>query len=386
MKKENNMKLRQSPVKQVIPLTPPNSVETKKNTEDVSFDHGQPKDLLTDLRKVYKCKKKPRLKYRPDFNTLFNIDDYVNGIRSEKSSVEVANFFKHCISYSKRIIVVSGAGVSVAAGIPDFRSSDGLFSSLKNDSISCGKDLFDFNQVYSSDKMCLQFNKMIVGLHDMCESVKPTEFHKMLDKICMEGRLRRIYTQNIDNVESKLSHLKTKTPLNMPFPNTIQLHGSISYMSCMKCTEVFKMDPKIFKHNTEEINSEIIPLCSRCQELETVRSLVGKRLQGVGKLRPRIVLYNEIHPEGDIIGEIASLDLKNKPDCMIIVGTTLKIPGVKSLCRDFSRNIRSNKGIIIWISNELPSQNIKDLLGQIDLIVLGDCQNVPKLYKKQIIE
>ena len=46
---------------------------------------------------------------------------------------------------SKRIVVVAGAGISVAAGIPDFRSSAGLFSTLKADTKykPSGKELFD---------------------------------------------------------------------------------------------------------------------------------------------------------------------------------------------------------------------------------------------------
>jgi NAD-dependent histone deacetylase SIR2 len=46
---------------------------------------------------------------------------------------------------AKRIIVVAGAGISVAAGIPDFRSSTGLFSTLKADTKfkPSGKALFD---------------------------------------------------------------------------------------------------------------------------------------------------------------------------------------------------------------------------------------------------
>ena len=46
---------------------------------------------------------------------------------------------------AKRIIIVAGAGISVAAGIPDFRSSTGLFSTLKADTKfkPSGKALFD---------------------------------------------------------------------------------------------------------------------------------------------------------------------------------------------------------------------------------------------------
>jgi NAD-dependent histone deacetylase SIR2 len=49
------------------------------------------------------------------------------------------------LASARRVIVVAGAGISVAAGIPDFRSSTGLFSTLKADTKfkPSGKALFD---------------------------------------------------------------------------------------------------------------------------------------------------------------------------------------------------------------------------------------------------
>ena len=74
------------------------------------------------------------------------------------------------LSTTKRIIIVTGAGISVAAGIPDFRSSGGLFSTLKADTKfkPSGKALFDVS-VYkahptSSKLMCRvkrEFNRII---------------------------------------------------------------------------------------------------------------------------------------------------------------------------------------------------------------------------------
>lgn len=63
------------------------------------------------------------------------------------------------LASAKRIIVVAGAGISVAAGIPDFRSSAGLFSTLKADTKykPSGKELFDVSvyKVVSSTSLSL---------------------------------------------------------------------------------------------------------------------------------------------------------------------------------------------------------------------------------------
>lgn len=57
----------------------------------------------------------------------------------------------------------------------------------------------------------------------------------------------------------------------------------------------------------------------------------------VGTLRPAIVLYDEPHPLGDDIGMIQTMDLGKKPDMLVIMGTSLKVHGLKKLVKDFAR-------------------------------------------------
>jgi NAD-dependent histone deacetylase SIR2 len=62
----------------------------------------------------------------------------------------------------------------------------------------------------------------------------------------------------------------------------------------------------------------------------------------VGSLRPAIVLYDEPHPLGDDIGTIQSADVSRKPDMLIIMGTSLKVHGLKKLVKDFARTIHAS--------------------------------------------
>jgi len=61
----------------------------------------------------------------------------------------------------------------------------------------------------------------------------------------------------------------------------------------------------------------------------------------VGTLRPAIVLYDETHPLGDDIGDIHTADLSRTPDMLIIMGTSLKVHGLKKLVKDFARVVHS---------------------------------------------
>ena len=62
----------------------------------------------------------------------------------------------------------------------------------------------------------------------------------------------------------------------------------------------------------------------------------------VGTLRPAIVLYDEPHPLGDDIGTIHSADIARKPDMLIIMGTSLKVHGLKKLVKDFARAVHES--------------------------------------------
>lgn len=93
---------------------------------------------------------------------------------------------------------LAGAGISCASGIPDFRSSEGLFQSLKKQHpqarLVSGKDLFDAS-LFQSEQNAAIFYTMIAQLKKMSDEAKPTQFHQFLKGLDEEGKLFRVYTQ-----------------------------------------------------------------------------------------------------------------------------------------------------------------------------------------------
>lgn len=134
------------------------------------------------------------------------------------------------------------------------------------------------------------YNEMITSLHKMTKNAGPTSFHAFLDSI--SPRIQRIYTQNIDSLENRFATLATKVPLPLkgPWPKTIQLHGDVHFAVCSKCHWVGPLDP-LQLSSAEEMG------CKECEVADGVRQVVGKRCQGVGIIRPRVVLYNETNPD-----------------------------------------------------------------------------------------
>ena len=106
----------------------------------------------------------------------------------------------------RKIVVIAGAGISVSAGIPDFRSGHGLFRSLQEEHKlkTSGKQLFDAS-VYKDPTSTSQFHDMVCKFSKMSRTAKPTAFHHLLARLSTEGRLLRLYTQNVDDFEYMFS-------------------------------------------------------------------------------------------------------------------------------------------------------------------------------------
>jgi len=262
--------------------------------------------------------------------------------------------------------------------VPDFRSSNGLFNTLKSENKlkPSGKHLFDAS-VYQTDDSTSSFHDMVRTLSKKVSGAAPTAFHQMLATLASEGRLLRLYTQNVDGIDTSLPPLASSVPLDRkgPWPRTIQLHGSLENMVCSKCNSLKAFDPALF-------DGPVPPLCTVCVDLDKVRTeSAGKRSHGIGRLRPRMVLYNEHNPDDEAIGFVMKADLRARPDAVIVVGTSMEIPGVKRFVRTICGVVRARRdGVAIWI-NRGPPPIAKEFDGCWDLVVAGACDEVARLAK-----
>lgn len=273
--------------------------------------------------------------------------------------------------------MIAGAGISVSAGIPDFRSSNGLFASLKGEHKlkgGSGKQLFDA-AVYKDAESTSQFHEMVCKLSKMSQCAKPTNFHHMVARLATEGRLLRLYTQNVDGLETQMPPLATEVPLphKGPWPQTVQLHGGLEKMMCQKCREIMDFDPVLFA------GSET-PSCPKCRETDDFRTIdLGRRSHGIGRLRPRIVLYNEANPDDEAIGAVSAADMRTRPDAIVVVGTSMKIPGVRRIVAEMCKIVRGRRdGTTIWINPD-PEPTGPQFEDCWDMIVKGDSDQVANL-------
>jgi NAD-dependent SIR2 family protein deacetylase len=215
---------------------------------------------------------------------------------------------------------------------------------------------------------------MIAGLSELSKTAQPTPFHELLRTFDRRSQLLRVYTQNIDALESRCglsfgipdggdrrprNRGKAKPSGDIPIladenddsrlpsppietPRCIPLHGTIQTMYCKTCTHSFPLENYL-----SNLLSGQLALCPECQAIEETRQLVGKRARGVGLLRPGVVLYNEDHKDSEKVGEVVAKDLmggargRSPPDLLLVVGTSLRVPGTKTIVRQFSKAVRS---------------------------------------------
>ncbi len=215
-------------------------------------------------------------------------------------------------------------------------------------------------------------------MSDAASVAFPSVFHHFLDRLAESGRLLRLYTQNVDCIESSLPSLSSdhsKRPKD-PWPTTVQLHGRVDRMYCQRCQWHGSLVPELFQ-------GAQAPLCEECKKVDLRRNKAGLRPRGIGWLRPQIVLYDEYHPDDIAIWETISHDLRQRPDAVIVVGTSLKVFGARSLARKFCRAVRCRKnGVTSWINLEKPSLGRDNNLW--DCTVQGDCDKVATMLSTRI--
>ncbi|KAK3750720.1 hypothetical protein QZH41_017269, partial [Actinostola sp. cb2023] len=136
----------------------------------------------------------------------------------------VAKFMK--TDKCKNIIVMTGAGVSTAAGIPDFRSpGTGLYDNLQKYNLPSPQSVFDIGYFRSNPE---PFYKLAKELYP--GSFKPTVSHYFFKLLEDKGLLLRIYTQNIDTLE-RIAGISTDS--------IVEAHGTFHTAHCLECRQEY---------------------------------------------------------------------------------------------------------------------------------------------------
>ncbi|CAJ0933087.1 unnamed protein product, partial [Mesorhabditis belari] len=237
---------------------------------------------------------------------------------------------------SKRILILTGAGVSVSCGIPDFRSKDGIYARLHEEF----PDLPDPTAMFDIS----YFRRNPAPFYDFAKEIFPGQFepsisHKFIKCLEDSGQLLRNYTQNIDTLEHQTG-----------ITRVIECHGSFSKATCLLCGA--KFDGDVIR---EDVKNNRVAHCSRC-------------VQGV--IKPDIVFFGE--DLGEEFHRQMAID-KHNVDLVVVIGSSLKVRPVSLIPFSVGDNVPQ-----ILINREpLPAYTTDiELIGNCDDIITQICMEL----------
>ena len=203
---------------------------------------------------------------------------------------------------AERAVALTGAGISTAAGVPDFRGPQGIYATGKYDP----EKTFEIGHFLNDPRPFFDFTREILHL---AGEIEPTFTHRFLAKLEERGRLRAVITQNIDPLHQEAGS-----------QDVIWVHGNFHTSHCLACGREYG-----FEDLVREVKEHDVPHCS-CDR--------------AGVIKPDVVLFGEM-----VKGLERASRLAGESDLMLALGSSLTVypaAGLPQLCD--GRVVVVNKG------------------------------------------
>jgi NAD-dependent deacetylase len=193
------------------------------------------------------------------------------------------------LEQAERAVVLTGAGISVPSGIPDFRTpGKGLWEKVDPMKVA---HIDAFRS--SPDEFWTFYGQRFA----MLSEIRPNPAHEAVAELERRGIVRGVITQNIDRLHRGAGS-----------ENVIEVHGSIEWCVCEMCGGKVGYDDV----STMLANGTHTPECATC----------------ITPLKPNVVLFGEMLPEDAMADATA---LATEADLMLCIGSSLEVYPVAGL-------------------------------------------------------
>ncbi|KAK0703319.1 NAD-dependent deacetylase sirtuin-2, partial [Lasiosphaeria miniovina] len=280
------------------------------------------------------------------------VSDYTPAVTlAERSLAAVADHIRS--GKAHRIVVMTGAGISTAAGIPDFRSSEtGLYAHLAALNLPYPEAVFDLDFFRTNPK---PFYVLAKDLYP--GTFCPTISHVFIGLLASKGLLAQLFTQNIDCLERAAG---------IPADLIVEAHGSFASQRCIDCGAPFP-DDKMREH----VARAEVPRCihSQAKGYGRYNRFVCNRASShgrciglcVGLVKPDIVFFHKALPE--LFYE--RWNLAETADFALVLGTSLSVNPFAALPDSVPEPVPR----VLFNSERVGSLGTR----ADDVLVLGDC-------------
>jgi NAD-dependent histone deacetylase SIR2 len=236
---------------------------------------------------------------------------------------------------AEKFIFITGAGISTSSGIPDFRGANGIY---KTNAMT----MMDANWVYRTPENLAEYLNFIGKFTQLSLSKDPTSTHYLFRNLRDEGKLLRVYSQNIDNFEERAG-LKVGMEEK---DEVLSLHGNLGCVIC-------KRNPSHkFRMSEEYIEAFVNGKVVTCPACLTEKPKLNLKPIVPGWLRPAILLYNEPDSDGEQISKLVTKDAKTPNTVLIVMGSTLHVQDAVNVMTNLSNAVRKKKGLVLLVNRE----------------------------------
>jgi len=187
------------------------------------------------------------------------------------------------------VVAMTGAGVSTASGIPDFRSADGIWTEYDPQEFHVSRFRRDPEGFWCGRA------DLVADLFE--NDVDPNAAHEALARLDAAGELDGLITQNVDGLHQAAGH-----------DDPIEVHGNGQRVACTGCNRRGDADP-VFERVR---NGEVPPTCDDCGEI----------------LKPDVALFGEQLPDHALF---EAQTLSESADAYLVVGSSLTVDPAASL-------------------------------------------------------
>ena len=191
------------------------------------------------------------------------------------------------VARAKRLVVFTGAGVSTESGIPDFRSSDGVWARYDPDE-------FSYQNFIASQDARRRYWQLGREIYATMRDAKPNAAHVAMAEMDQLRLLDALITQNVD-------HLHQRAGVGPE--RVIELHGNATRVRCLSCGRQYPRDEIQGRLEAGEEVPACAPPCN-------------------GILKPATVLFGEAMP----LRETQEAERRARAsDCFLVVGSSLVV-------------------------------------------------------------
>ena len=188
------------------------------------------------------------------------------------------------IKKSKHLIALTGAGISVESGIPDFRSACGLWQKY---------DPMEYAHIDAFRRNPAKIWQMIFELIDLTRNAPSNPAHKALVTLEKMNILKAIITQNIYNLHQSAGSR-----------NVIEFHGNACVLECLNCGSSYDASEFELKGN--------VPRCRECDEM----------------LKPSVIFFGEAIPPHALDESERQASMA---DAILVIGTSAVVYPASSI-------------------------------------------------------